>query len=733
MRALAGWVIDHKWIVVAAWAIIFVTAVVATPRAADALSEEFTIPGTESTDADIAIASTFGNGGPRVEAPLVTVVRLPDGTTVDSPGVEEELGAAFDEIAAAVPNSRSADYASTGDDVFVSESGQTAYGVIWYSPADTAFDSAGVAIERAEEAAAELEVAGSSVQITGIDTLVSGDEEAGGPDVLVETLIGGVFALVVLGFVFGSSMALVPVLMAAISIPTTFLALWPIAEVAEVSIVVQFLVALIGLGVAIDYSLLIVMRWREERAEGLSPREAAIESMEHAGKAVIFSGVAVAIGLLALIALPVPFLRSIGYGGMLIPVVSTLVAITLLPVILATIGPTLDRIGIKRRTRDTGQGWIPWGKFVVRHRWLVGGAALVILGILIAPVVNFSTGAPRADALASSGSARTALDALEDDGIPPAVLRPFDVLVAGADPAEVAAAAREADGVRGAVAPDSEDWRAGDVAAVNVFTEEESSGGAVESVRAAVADIDGEILVGGSVASVTDFNDAVYGNFIWVLLLILVITYVLLARAFRSLILPLKAVVFNVISIGAVWGFLVFFWQQGYGGEPLFGIESTGTLTVWIPLMVFAFLYGLSMDYEVFILSRMREEYDRIGSTDQAVVIGIARTGRLVTAGSLILFGAFVALASGPETDVKVFATALAFGILLDATVVRGMLLPAFVTLLGRWNWWLPYWAARVLRVEPCYPPPEHHDTVLDLDGEGERSPESRPPAPEGG
>jgi RND superfamily putative drug exporter len=731
VRALARWVIDHKWIVVVAWAIIFVAAVISTPRAADALSEEFTIPGTESTEADIAVVSTFGNGGPRVEAPLVTVVQLPDGTTVDTPGVQEELGEAFDEIAAAVPNSRAADYASTDDDVFVSESRQTAYGVIWYSPSETAFDSAGVAIDRAQEAAAEVEVAGQPVAVTGIDTLVSGDEEAGGPDVLVETLIGGVFALVVLGFVFGSSMALVPVLMAAISIPTTFLALWPIAEVAEVSIVVQFLVALIGLGIAIDYSLLIVMRWREERAEGLSPRDAAIESMEHAGKAVVFSGVAVAIGLLALIALPVPFLRSIGYGGMLIPVVSTLVAITLLPVILATIGPRLDRIGIKRRTRDTGQGWIPWGKFVVRQRWLVGGAALVILALLIVPVMDFSTGAPRADALSSSGSARVALDTLEEDGIPAAVLRPLDIVVSGADPDEVAAAAAEADGVLGAVAPDSEDWRAGDVAVVNVFTEEESSGGTVENVRAAVADIDGEILVGGAVATVSDFNDAVYGNFIWVLLMILVVTYVLLARAFRSLILPLKAVVFNVISIAAVWGFLVFFWQQGNGGEPLFGIESTGTLTVWIPLMVFAFLYGLSMDYEVFILSRMREEYDRTGSTDRAVVIGIARTGRLVTAGSLILFGAFVALASGPETDVKVFATALAFGILLDATVVRGMLLPAFVTLLGRWNWWLPDWAAKILRVEASHPPPEEHDTELDLDEDPELRP--APPAAESG
>ena len=173
---------------------------------------------------------------------------------------------------------------------------------------------------------------------------------------LVEILIGGVGALIVLVFVFGSLMALVPLLMAAIAIPTTFLVLWPLAEVTEVSVVVQFLIALIGLGIAIDYALLIVMRWREEHANGRDNCEAVIEAMDHAGKAVIISGIAVAIGLLALVVLPVPFLRSIGYAGMLIPLISVLVAITLLPVILDTIGPRLDRIGFRRRTCEHGPG-----------------------------------------------------------------------------------------------------------------------------------------------------------------------------------------------------------------------------------------------------------------------------------------------------------------------------------------------------------------------------------------
>jgi RND superfamily putative drug exporter len=187
--------------------------------------------------------------------------------------------------------------------------------------------------------------------------------------------------------------------------------------------------------------------------------------------------------------------------------------------------------------------------------------------------------------------------------------------------------------------------------------------------------------------------------------LIALITFILLARAFRSLLLPLKAVILNVISVGAAWGVLNLVWQSGHGSHVIWGISATGSITAWIPLMVFAFLFGLSMDYEVFILARMREEYDATGSTDTAVVRGIGRTGRLVTSAALILFLAFVSLASGPETEVKVLATGLAAGILLDATVIRALLVPAVVSLFGRWNWWLPKLPARLLRVEPSLPP----------------------------
>ena len=214
-----------------------------------------------------------------------------------------------------------------------------------------------------------------------------------------------------------------------------------------------------------------------------------------------------------------------------------------------------------------------------------------------------------------------------------------------------------------------------------------------------------DVAVGGQPAANDDFIDAVYGSFPLMIALITVTTFILLARAFRSLLLPAKAIVLNVLSVAAAWGVLVLVFQHGYGSELLFGIEATGSIPSWLPLMLFAFLFGLSMDYEVFILSRMREEYDRTGSTETAVIQGIGRTGRLVTSAALILFLAFTAMASGPGTDLKMLATGLAAGILLDATVIRALIVPAVITLMGRWNWILPPGPAKLLRVEPSIPP----------------------------
>jgi RND superfamily putative drug exporter len=206
-----------------------------------------------------------------------------------------------------------------------------------------------------------------------------------------------------------------------------------------------------------------------------------------------------------------------------------------------------------------------------------------------------------------------------------------------------------------------------------------------------VRDAAGDALTGGPAAQTQDITDAIYAAFPWMIALIVVLTFLLLARALRSVLLPLKAVILNALSIAAAWGIVVLVWQQGGLSDAIWGIPATDAITNWIPLAIFAFLYGLSMDYEVFILTRVREGYDETGSTSEAVVIGLGRTGRLVTSAALILFFAFAALAASPGTEIKILATGLAAGILLDATVVRALVVPALVILFGRANWWWPF------------------------------------------
>jgi putative drug exporter of the RND superfamily len=630
---------------------------------------------------------------------------MPEGQTVS--GNEQALGQTFAAVQQKVPDTRIVDEANTGDKAFRTTDDRTAYGLLFYRflhnptaklPTD--------AITSALKASAP---SGATVGVTGEDVLAVGDS-SGGNGVLAEVALGAVGALAVLAFVFASFLAFLPLVVAAASILTTFILLLPLTYLTDVSFIVEFLVALIGLGVAIDYSLILVNRWREERDHGRTNHEAVVIAMQTAGHAVVFSGVTVAIGLLALVVLPVPFMRSIGLGGALIPLASVLTTLTLTPAVLGGIGPRVDWPKI-RHENNASRSWSRWTRGVVRHKYIAAGAATLILGALFLSFLGIRIGAASSDSLAKNGPAYDALQTLRSGGVSTGVLTPMEVLVRSDVADQVAAEARQVDGVKAAVVSTGAGATANGHSIVTVIPVEETVNSStvdpVRHVKDAVDDKAGVVGVSGWGADQIDFLKAVYGNFPLMLAIIAVLTIILLARAFRSVLLPIKAVILNLVTLAATLGFMVFFWQNGHGSDTVFGVHATGAVTFWIPLMVFAFLFGLSMDYEVFILSRIREEYDRGGSTDEAVIEGIGRTGRLVTSAALILFLAFVALASGPGTDLKTFASALGLGILLDATVVRSMLVPALVSMFGKWNWILPAWAARPLRVEPSQPHPE--------------------------
>ena len=708
MNALTRFVLDHKRLVVAFWVAVTIAAFAAIGPAGSALSQQFNIPGREGFETNKELAEIYGAGGD--VAPIVPVVTLAEGKTVDSPGVRAELAEALAKVEAALPESTSASFASTGDRAFVSDDGRTTFALV-YIPAKGGVDPG---LEEARSAQAALDgvtVGGSPVEVTGLDALraSAGDIEGAGAGVVLGTLLAALGALLVLAFVFRSFMALVPLLMALVAIPTTFLLVWPLASVTDVSVIVQFLVGLIGLGIAIDYALLVVVRWREERQQpGVSNEMAVRNAMQHAGTAVVFSGTTVAISLLAVLALPVPFMRSIGVAGLMIALVSVAVAVTLLPVVLATIGPRVDWPR-NRRDAQASRGWSAWARLIVRYRWPAAVASTAVLVALVVAAANIQLGNPLAASLSKEGPARSGLENLEDSGIGTGPLSPFDALVRSGDPGAVAQAFAQVDGVRSAAAP--AEWRRDGTAIVVVFPTADGNSPAgretLDRLRADAEALPAEVTIGGEAAQGADFLEAVYGKFPLMVALISILTFILLARAFRSLVLPLKAVLLNLLSVAAAWGLIVLVYQKGFGSETIWGIEATQAINVELPVVIFAFLFGISMDYEVFIISRMREAYDRTGSTETAIVEGIGRTGRLVTSAAVILFLAFVAFALQPGTEVKIFATALGAGILIDATIIRGVLAPAAVALFGRWNWWLPDWAARLLRVEPSPAQPE--------------------------
>jgi RND superfamily putative drug exporter len=693
VESLARLVLRHRLVVVLGWLVLMVAGGIVAGPVTDRLTFDFSLPGQPGYEAEQQLIATFGTSTADTVLPVLTV---PEGSTVEQRAAD--IAGVYDAVRAAVPQARVVDLASTGDTRFVTDDGRSTFALV-QGPLPQGFGP-GIQAQVAPVFQQAAAAAGLEPGLTSYALLAAGGDTEG-PSVLVETLFGALGALAVLLFVFASFLAFVPLLIAAVSILTTFLLVLGLTYLTDVSFVVQFLVALIGLGVAIDYSLLLVSRWREERAHGRSNDEAVVVAMQTAGHAVVASGVTVAISLLALVVVPVPFLRSMGLGGMLIPLVSVSVVLTLLPALLSGIGPRVDWPRI-RHDAVAARGWSAWARLIVRRRWIAAGVAVVVLGVIIAPVFGLKIGQSNTESLASSGAPFDTLQLLEEGGVGDGVVTPIAVLVDDGQAPAAIAAADDVDGVRMAVSGGSQ----GGTTVVDVVPDAETvdsaSIGVVDDVRSAVEGAtDGPVSVAGTGAIVQDYFRAVYDNFPYVLALIALITFVLLVRTFRSLLLPIKAVLLNLVSLAAVFGFVTFFWQEGHGSEAIFGVSATGAITFWLPVIIFAFLFGLSMDYEVFILARMREEYDGTGDTAQAVVTGLGRTGRLVTSAALILFFSFAALASSPGTDIKVLGTALGVGILIDATLVRALLVPALVSLFGRWNWWLPGGLARVLRTEP--------------------------------
>ncbi len=717
MERLAHLVIARRRYVIGLWIALTVVGAISAGQLSSRWFQSFSIPGYSAYENGQRIQKTFGNGSLN---PVVLVVKAESGEAT-TPGVRKAFAAA----AAKRPGSRVSSWFTTHKPVYLSKDRKVAFEVL-YPPGEAQFNLATY-----DDVSATLKrtaPAGVTTYVTGIDPLYneSSGGETSGPSILVETLIGALGALVILLFTFGTLPAVAfPLMVAGASILNTFTLIYLLTYITDVSIIVQFLVALVGLGVAIDYSLLMIFRFREEIRHGRDRETAVVETMTHAGRSVIVSGSTVAVGLLSMIILPLPFIRSIGIGGMLIPAVSVLAAITLLPAMLFVLGYRINsaRVLPKRLVEgsdDPEKGfWNRWAKTVTRHPISIGLAGLAIVGVLVFYGLQINPADAQAKDFPGAGDAHRGYQTLVAAGISSGVLSPFNIVADNASPLElqqVASALDRTEGIAGAAAPPG--WTHGNLSVIEAFPAQD---GAAKATNGVISRLQQEVLpaeaqqLGGNVKlAVTgvapisrDFVHAVYGKFPYVLLFVVILTYILLMRAFRSVFLALKAVILNLISLAAAYGIIVIIFQNGHGSEAIWNVPATGAIISWIPLMIFAFLYGLSMDYEVFMLTRMREAYDETGNTNDAIRLGLARTGKLVTSAALVLMFAFLVLSQSPGTDIKQFAIGLAAGIIFDATVIRALLVPSIMIVMGRWNWWLPAPMARALRTRPSEALPE--------------------------
>lgn len=739
-----------RWPIVIAWAVVVILSAVALRGLPDLLSNRFDLPNTEATAVLEALERDYDQRG---DSSFVLIARSDDGAT-PSPATVAAVGEAAARAGEALGPHRVGPV-QVADDLAYVAIGSTLEPV-----------QAQRRIGAMRDALPTIE--GSTLYLTGQTAINRDLQPVVDRDLIRGEAIAIPIAVAVLLFVFGTLLStFAPLVFALATVPTTLGLVWIAAHWIDMPIYVVNLVTLIGIGIAIDYSLLIVYRFREEllrRQEASRPpgdtraarhlplpreeiRAALRVTMTFAGHAVVFSGLTVAIGLAGLLLLPLPFIRSVGFGGLVIPLISIVAAITLLPALLSLFGTRLghlrvvpERVLQQRMDAETGF-WVRLSQGIMRRPWpfLVLGSALLLA--LAFPALRISL-TPGSNAGLPAGVESVDGLRLLEATVGPGPLSPSQILVeTGRDggiwePEQQAAIARLAADLRTDPAIGSQPDAVVSVSDLPGLADDEAvreraiALGLVNPrassalilaagrepydtpegqdfarrirstlVPAAAFPPTTEVLAGGAPGAGIDFIDRAYGSFPYLIGAVLLVTFILLVRAFRSLLLPLKAVILNVLGVSAAYGILVLVFQEGWGEWA--GLQATGQIEAWIPIFLFAMLFGLSMDYEVFLVTRMRELYDEGYGNMDAVAIGLERTGRIVTAAAIILCAAFAGFLFGSVSALQQFGLGLAAGILIDATLIRMILVPSFMRVAGGANWWLPAGVARLVRVQP--------------------------------
>jgi RND superfamily putative drug exporter len=699
-------VIRWRIVVIALWVAVVVVGVLAAGRLPRLLSTSLAVPGTGSEQADAILTQHFGEN---IEGTFTVVFHVANPSAPTLRAMDQRFAAA----ARAVP---------TGRVMALRPVEGILYGDVGTSLALQQAASYTGSLRHAlkESGLPAAYVTGAPALQYDIQPILTADLRRG-------EAIAVLAALVLLAIVLGPSVALLIPLAVAASTTTAALAIiFALAHEFLMVLYVPNLVQLIGLGLAVDYSLLIVHRFRHELADEERPvDDAIVATMASAGRTVLFSGVAVAIGLSVVLIVPVPFVRSLGFAGLVVPLVSVVAALTLQPSLLSLLGRhgmqtvRASRPGA-RRVGERGL-WSRLARMVMRRPIVVLAGSVAVLVAAAMPAVWLQLTPGSVVAIPQNIQSARAL-ALLRHRIGPGVITPIEVVLDGGAPGRATAPAISAATLRlahellndpevfvvaiGSRAPyvdSSGRYRRMIVVGRHDFGQEATQK-LVHQIRSqflpgAHFPSSLRVYVGGAPAQGADFLTRVYGSFPWIVLLVLALAYLVLLRAFRSLLLPLMAVLLDAVSVAAAYGLLVVIFRFGIGADVL-GLYRVSQIEGWVPIFLFAMLFGLSMDYEVFFVTRMRESWDNCGDNTRAVTDGLTHTGRVVSAAALIMVAAVSGLVAGHVAGLQELGAGLALGVLLDATIVRGLLMPSLMALLGRWNWWLPAPVARLAGVE---------------------------------
>ncbi|MBI4202580.1 MAG: MMPL family transporter [Chloroflexi bacterium] len=719
-----------RWWVVGFWTAAFLVAGGIAPRVFDNLTPGFGRADTESQAAIDLLNEKLG----QEEVVLVVVVSHPDLQVTDpafQAGVEEALAG----LQGYPDLGRTATLYNGGAQNFVSRDGHSTFA---YVSLKGGFDHG---METYNEVRGRIVTPGGfQVWVTGGVPIFSALNHAAEQDLQRSEALSLPLVLAALAVVFGTLIAMVvPLAIAVIAVTVTMTTVFVLSQATEVSIFVLNIASFLGIGMSVDYTLLMISRFREELARR-DRAEAVAVTMNTAGRAVLFSGVTTVVGLSGLLFMPFMFFQSLGIGGVVVVLASMLVVLTLVPAVFGILGERINRFRVlPLRNGPPGSFWRAVATRVMRHPVLVAAPVIALLLLLGAPFLGVKLGTPWATVLPPGTEAREAWEKVEEDfGL--GELTPVSVAVLSSDgvlrPEVIGAlydfAHRFAEDPRvqrvesivtlapsiakeqyqqmysapQALPPQVQAALAGfgseDVTVVRIYSRyavlsDETKGLALD-VRAAarVLGAGTSPLVTGATADLEDTKDVMYTYFPWVIVYIIIVTYVVLLALFRSVVLPVKAVVMNALSITASYGALVFIFQQG-NFEGLLGFASSGYVEVTLPIILFCIVFGLSMDYEVFLLSRVKELHDQTGDNTESVAAGLERTGRIITSAALILVLVAAAFATSEVIVVKAFGVGVALAILLDSTLIRVLLVPALMRVMGEANWWAPRWLLRAL------------------------------------